>query len=185
MTRMRGAHVTVRSHALLPQPRSRKARRSGLVRDPYRSRLGVGAQRLQVKILARARKKRPPKTAPSGPRLAGNAVERVGPMTARGTRYRSSNPYSPRPQHSLTQTYPRLPNLAHTHPRPMRMRGRQPVATAGGAQVTGRRVKPGTPPVPIRGSPQRRRGTRRVDVIHRVLRVGQKPGREVARCRFF
>ena len=103
MTRMRGAHVTVRSHALLPQPRSRKARRSGLVRDPYRSRLGVGAQRLQVKILARARKKRPPKTAPSGPRLAGNAVERVGPMTARGTRYRSSNPPSPRPQHSLTQ----------------------------------------------------------------------------------
>ncbi len=44
---------------------------------------------------------------------------------------------------------------------------------------------PGTLPVPIQGSPQRRRGTRRVGVIHRVLRVGQKSCREVARCCFF
>ena len=73
--------------------------------------------------------------------------------------------FLPRPR--LTpQSYPRPANRLHTHPRPMRMRGRQPVATAGGAQVTGRRVKPGHAPVPIRGSPQRRRGTRRVDVIH-------------------
>ena len=69
-----------------------------------------------------------------------------------------------------------------------------------GRQVEG--SNPGTLPVPIlprtaagspkgespcankRGSPQRRRGTRRVGVIHRVLRVGQKSCREVARCCF-
>ena len=57
-------------------------------------------------------------------------LHRPGTVAANAAR-----PHSPRLQHSLTQTYPRSRNLLHTHPRPMRRRGRQPVATAGGAWV--------------------------------------------------
>jgi hypothetical protein len=61
----------------------------------------------------------------SRPHHQGRELGRINSVPAR--------PHSPRPQHPFPQTYPRLPNLAHTHARPMRMRGRQPVATAGGA----------------------------------------------------
>ena len=125
-------------------------------------------------------------------------------MTRRGGWSRTIQPLTFTTSATFRQTYPRSPNLPHTHPRPMRMRGRQPVATAGGVWV-GRlkgqtRVRSRCPYFRARrpalrkesrraqtrgGSPQRRRGTRRVGVIHRVLRVGQKPCREVARCCFF
>jgi hypothetical protein len=130
-------------------------------------------------------------------------------MTARGMGDRLSSTkknhhHSPRLQHLLPQSYPHSSNWAHTHPRPMRMRGRLPVATVGGVWV-GRsegqtRVRSrcryffrARRPAPRKGS--RRAQTREArrsgavepgvwNVIHRVLRVGQKSCREVARCCF-